>query len=269
MRITSAHRKLAAWAPAVALVVVAVAATACGRAEPLANSRGNEAFAEQDYDGALLEYQAAQAENPERPELFYNSASAHYRNEDYLEARADIEQALLNADERLTQSGVYNQGNAYFQSEDLGNAIESYKEALRLDPDDLDAKYNLELALQQLEEQEEEGDTPEEEGQGPGGDQEQESDQDDQPGDDQENGDQEGEGDQPSPDEGQQPGDDEGDEGDEEEQDAPAAEPSGQPELNELQAMRLLDSVGQNTETLQGRLQRIFVSPGRPPEQDW
>jgi hypothetical protein len=30
-----------------------------------------------------------------------------------------------------------------------------------------------------------------------------------------------------------------------------------------------LDSVGENAETLQGHLQRVFVSPGRPVERDW
>ena len=265
MRVMRPYRKIASLLPVVAFAAIALAAIACGRAEPLANNRGNEAFAEQDYDGALLEYQAAQAENPERPELFYNSANVHYRNGDYQEARADIQQALLSADERLTQSGVFNQGNAYFQSQDFGNAIESYKEALRLDPNDLDAKYNLELGLQQLEEQPEEEDTLEQEGQGPGGDQEQESDQGDQQGADPQDGDQQGQGEQPSPDEGQQPGGDE----QEEEQDTTQPGRSDQPELNEVQARLLLDSVGQNTETLQGRLQRTFVSPGRPPERDW
>ena len=257
-------RKTASLLPMVTFAAIALAAIACGRSEPLANNRGNDAFAEQDYDGALQEYQAAQAENPDRPELFYNSANAYYRNEEYEEAQADIQQALLNADETLTQSSVFNQGNTYFQVQDLANAIEAYKEALRLDPNDLDAKHNLELALQQLDQPEEEEQTLEQEGQEPGpGDQEQEGDQGDQQGGDPQDGDQREPGDQPSSDEGQQPG------GDEEKQDTTQPGPSDQPELDELQARRLLDSVGDNTETLQGHLQRTFVSPGRPPERDW
>jgi len=41
-------------------------------------------------------------------------------------------------------------GNCYFRNNDLPKAIDSYKRALELDPDDRDAKYNLEVARQKL-----------------------------------------------------------------------------------------------------------------------
>ena len=42
-------------------------------------------------------------------------------------------------------------GNAQVQLNDIEGAIRSYKSALRLNPADLDAKHNLELVLEKLE----------------------------------------------------------------------------------------------------------------------
>ncbi len=65
--------------------------------------------------------------------------------------------ALSYADqEALAASGFFNQGNSAFNSQDPATAVESYRQALLRNPGDLDAKYNLELALQQLEQQEQE-----------------------------------------------------------------------------------------------------------------
>ena len=55
----------------------------------------------------------------------------------------------------LVKSDVhYNIGNVQFQDGKIDRAIESYKSCLRLTPDDLDAKHNLEVALKQKRKQE-------------------------------------------------------------------------------------------------------------------
>ena len=55
----------------------------------------------------------------------------------------------------LVKSDVhYNIGNVQFQDGKIDRAIESYKSCLRLNPDDLDAKHNLEVALKQKRKQE-------------------------------------------------------------------------------------------------------------------
>ena len=60
----------------------------------------------------------------------------------------------------IRQESVFNLGNALVRAAEdaperrqlLLDAVEAYEEALRLDPGDQDAKWNLELALQRLEE---------------------------------------------------------------------------------------------------------------------
>ena len=249
------------------LALAGLVVLACGRSEAVANNDGNEAFYNEDYEQAQQQYEVAQSESPEIPEPVYNSANVYYRNSDYQSASSNLQRALLEADAELAQSGLFNQGNTFFKTEEMERAIEFYKEVLRRDPDDQDAKHNLELALKELEQGPNEGrtapeeETPEDGDQPSGG---------EQPGEDQ--GDGEGQ-------EGERGGEDESDRGSSDQSDEPGDDQppdqedpdptSGQGGLDEEQARRLLESVGQGTETLQGHLQRIFVSPEDEPDQDW
>ena len=119
--------------------------------------QGNDAFAQQAYLDALGAYELAQARQPELAEPFYNAANALYREGNFGDAIVQIQQALLNvADEELAQNSFYNMGNAAYNGQDLETAVQSYIDALLINPNDTDAKYNLELALQQQQQQEQE-----------------------------------------------------------------------------------------------------------------
>jgi Ca-activated chloride channel family protein len=248
----------------VALSLLMLILVACGRGEAVANNQGNEAFETGDFDAALQGYEEVQELAPDRAEPFYNSANVRYRNDEHDLAQEDLQQALLTADDDLARATLFNQGNSFFESDELGQAVESYIEVLRMDPDDQDAKYNLELALRQQEE--EPGQEPEEEQQeGPG----------EEPQEDQEEGDGDT-GDEPDQEDGEgepqdEPGPGEGEDtepGEEGEEEPGPGEP--QPtEISEEQAERLLDSIGQTTETLQSAVQGTIFFTGNAPERDW
>ena len=247
-----------------ALSLLMLILVACGRGEAVANNQGNEAFETGDFDAALQGYEEVQELAPDRAAPFYNSANVRYRNDEHDLAQEDLQQALLTADDDLARATLFNQGNSFFESEELGQAVESYKEVLRMDPDDQDAKYNLELALRQQED--EPGQEPEEEQQeGPG----------EEPQEDQEEGDGDT-GDEPDQEDGEgepqdEPGPGEGEDtepGEEGEEEPGPGEP--QPtEISEEQAERLLDSIGQTTETLQSAVQGTIFFTGNAPERDW
>ena len=70
----------------------------------------------------------------------------------------DLERALqlyLQARQLGVNDAVlhFNLGNTFYQQENWAEAIEAYQQALRLNPDDIDAKNNLEMALKQQEQQ--------------------------------------------------------------------------------------------------------------------
>lgn len=73
-------------------------------------------------------------------------ASAAYRNEDYETA----EQLYNNP---ATATDLYNRGNALAKAGKMEEAIQSYQQALKLSPDNDDAKFNKELVEQLLQQQ--------------------------------------------------------------------------------------------------------------------
>ena len=131
----------------IAFAFAGLAMAACGSGVEKVNEAGNAAFAEQDCETAMRQYQAA-AEAV--------MANVFYRQENFEQAEQSLESAMLGADEALTQKSRFNLGNTRYRSEDYEGAVEAYKEALRLDPNDMDAKVNLELALNQLQQEQEE-----------------------------------------------------------------------------------------------------------------
>jgi len=245
-------KKLLIFIPILLLAVVALAG--CGQSAETLNNKGNEAFAGQDYEGALTAYLGAQEDVPEMAEPHYNAANSHYRMEDYQQAQQEIEQALVGEESQqaLDQHSYYNLGNTFFQAQQFEPAIEAYKEALRLNPDDLQAKQNLELALRQLQQQEQEQQKQEE----------QEQDQADQRSDDEQQSE-----DQQSEEEQEQDQQSDGDQESDEEQ------AEGQPQqlegLTEEQARQLLEAAAEGAESLEEFLQQILVVPGGSPLEDW
>ena len=215
----------------IAAMGLALCLLACGPTPAQVNNSGHGPYLGGDYTAALESYRDAQGRAPESGEPHYNSGNALYRMEEYEDALQSFDESLMHAEGELRPYGFFNRGNTTFQQEQYPQAIEAYKEVLRMDPDDRDAKHNLELALSRIppEDQQEQDQQEEEEEED-----EQEQDQQEQ--------------DQEEKDES------------EEEQDQP---------ITESQASQILESVGEAAQTLQERRGQVLVSPKPPSEFDW
>ena len=134
----------------VAVAVIAVCLMACGPTPAQVNNAGHEPYLGGDYGSALESYQDAQLRAPESGEPLYNSGNALYRTGEYEEASQSYDESLQHAEGELRSRGLFNRGNAAFQQEQFPEAVEAYEEVLRMNPDDLDAKHNLELALRRM-----------------------------------------------------------------------------------------------------------------------
>ena len=230
-----------------AMILLVLVVAGCGRNAASLNNEGNEAFRNQEYGAALQAYEQARQESPDLAEPIYNAGNTHYRQQVWGAAQQSYEKALSIADADLAQSATFNLGNVLFNAASLEEAIEAYKQTLRINPDDADAKHNLELALRELQEQEQD-----EEGQSQAQEQPEE-----QP--------ETGEEEQPSGSQDQSAG---GQQNQDEQDDGQRGQPQIQ-ELTEEQARQLLEAVGRNADTLQGQSLRDEPPSGRPPVRDW
>jgi tetratricopeptide (TPR) repeat protein len=115
---------------------------------------GRKAFAAGDHPRALSAFEGAARARPQDPGGRFNLADALYKNGKFDEAAALYR--ALGEDPRAPLAGParFNLGNTLFQKQDYRGAIQAYREALRVSPDDLDTRRNLELALRALQEQE-------------------------------------------------------------------------------------------------------------------
>ena len=117
--------------------------------------KGNEAYKKKQYTEAAGAYQKALKKSPENSTAFYNLGNALYKTnkpEDALKAYDNtVQTASTNA---LKQKAYYNGGVVLQSQNKLPECIKAYKNALKLDPNDEDARQNLQRALQQQKEQE-------------------------------------------------------------------------------------------------------------------
>ena len=114
--------------------------------------KGNEYFAQGKYEEALAAYQDALLDDPLNEIALFDQGDAYYKMKKYKEAIEAFQKVVGSKNLTLSSKAFYNIGNAYFQQNKLKEAIESYKKALELNPNDRDAKYNLELARAKLKE---------------------------------------------------------------------------------------------------------------------
>jgi Ca-activated chloride channel family protein len=233
--------------------------SACAPAAVRHVEAGNQRFAGAAYEDAAAEYRRAQVLEPDRAEPYYNAANAHNRLGQVDATQLQTEQALKAADPELAEQAWYNLGNVLFDAEQWPQAIEAYKEALRLQSADLEAKHNLELAMQRLEERDQERKQAQEQSRQTQSGGQEEGAPGEEPG---ETGKATvtAEGAASSP-EGQ---------GDEEERNTQLPEPSDMTEgMTAEQATQLLRALLSDSETLQERLQDTRDVSAPAPEEDW
>ncbi len=114
---------------------------------------GNELYKAGKYDEALKKYTDAQVEDPNAVSLYYNMGNAFYQKKEYDKSIELYKKSSADTDKNLAENSLYNTGNSCFRMNKFEEAIKYYINALKLKPDDLDAKYNLEMARKKMKEQ--------------------------------------------------------------------------------------------------------------------
>jgi Ca-activated chloride channel family protein len=142
---------------AVLLIAVAVTLfTACSANKPSAevlNRNGNQQYTNGDFAAALETYRKAEVLRPDLPALNYNAGNALNHQNDFVRALEEDQRAVHSVDAAIQDRAYYAMGDAYVHTNQLREAVDAYKSALRADPSDVDAKYNLEVIQRQFDQQ--------------------------------------------------------------------------------------------------------------------
>lgn len=116
--------------------------------------RGNRQYNKGNYEKSIERYERALGAAPESFEAIYNLGNALYKAERFDKAEQTMRKAAadsLRADGERAEA-FYNLGNAQFKQQKYKEALESYKQSLRLNPDDQEAKYNYAYTKRLLDE---------------------------------------------------------------------------------------------------------------------
>ena len=121
--------------------------------------KGNEAFQAGNYREALGHYDAAEKRGAD-PRIQFDRGTALYELGDHAkdpaemaklmeEAEQAFERAADTEDSRLKSDAYQALGNTLYRRERYEEAVDKYRRALRADPQNDAARYNLEMALRQ------------------------------------------------------------------------------------------------------------------------
>jgi len=100
-------------------------------------NEAKSAYQKGDYQKSVELYKKVNSD-----EAKFNEADSLYKMKKYKEALKVYNEIK---DNKLKEKVEYNKGNCYAKMNKIDEAINSYKNALKLNPNDKDAKYNLEL----------------------------------------------------------------------------------------------------------------------------
>ena len=106
--------------------------------------KGNRQYNKGEYEASIGRYEEALKASPGQFEATYNLGNALYKAERFDRAEQTMTQAAADSLRSDTEraEAFYNLGNAQFKQQKYKEALESYKQSLRLNPADMEAKYN-------------------------------------------------------------------------------------------------------------------------------
>ena len=113
-------------------------------------------------DKVRQKYQENLTKDPDNPVLHYNLGDVLYRQQQYAGAAAEFSKGLKSDDLDLQARSYFNLGNSHFQmgaaaagqpdkaEKEYRQAVKAYEASLKLNPNDQDARVNLDLAKKRL-----------------------------------------------------------------------------------------------------------------------
>lgn len=147
-------RKLSRFIPALLLLS---GTHVYGQNENKVIRQGNKAFEKDNFIEAELNYRKALENDPNSWRGNFNLGNAVYRQQNFDEATRAFQRAIANqTNHKELSKAFYNYGNSLLMNQQIPESIEAYKNALRLNPEDEDARHNLAYAMHLMDQMEQE-----------------------------------------------------------------------------------------------------------------
>lgn len=126
--------------------------------------KGNDFYRKGQYDQALMHYNEAYVDAPDSDIVNFDIGAASYQKGDYEKAIEAFNKALVSDNPGIEEKAAYNIGNSKYrlgrllkEKKDLGSAanlyrqaLDYYKQAIELNPKNINAKYNHEFVEREL-----------------------------------------------------------------------------------------------------------------------
>lgn len=113
--------------------------------------KGNEHYRKGDYEKAETEYATALGKDKNNYKAAFNQGNAQYRLKNFKQAAETYTAAAGNTTDNTEKArALYNKGTTLLKQENFTAAVAAFKEALKLNPNDTDCRYNLVKAMQNL-----------------------------------------------------------------------------------------------------------------------
>lgn len=140
------------------LCLVIVAPSLFGQEEREYIRKGNRLYKKGEFAGSEGMYRRAQEQASSGNDAIFNLGDALYRQNRFGEASAEFSRAAKagETDSLKRADGLYNLGNSLLKEQKFDESINAYISSLKLNPENIQAKYNLAYAQDQLKKQQEE-----------------------------------------------------------------------------------------------------------------
>ena len=148
---------------AVAGIAVGLALTAYTTSAQASPQSAEQAYKKGDFTNAEKQYEQAAAQQPETAPLQFNWGASAYKTGEYDKALPAFQKALNTDDVPVQQQAYYDMGNTQYRIgqktektspqdtiKTWQSAVQSYDSALKLKPDDADAKFNRDFVQRKL-----------------------------------------------------------------------------------------------------------------------
>ena len=111
-------------------------------------------YKQKNFEASQLEYNKALTNDPKNATANYNNGNAQFRANKPDEAVQSYDNTIDNSKDKDTrEKAFYNKGVVLSKQQKLQESINAWKESLKLDGNDQDARENLEKALMELKKQ--------------------------------------------------------------------------------------------------------------------